>query len=119
MRPYSQKELVDLHNKNLASLGIGLNNVFHTKCGHSYYVKIGGRKERLIKESNNNRDVGNCSVCWKMGRTPPELRQYASEIINAYVDDKEYEMNNPNGRLEHRSIELEKAFYTWLYAETY
>ncbi len=118
-RPYSQKELSDLHDKNLSSLGIGFTNVCHTKCGHSYYVKTGGRKERLIKESNNARDIGNCSICWKMGRTPPDLRSYANDIINAYLDDKEYEMNSKENRLVHRSIELERVFFTWLYIETY
>ena len=118
-RPYSQKELAELHVKNLTGFGIGPTYVSHSRCKHSYYVKSGGRKERIIKESNKNVDVGNCSVCWKMQRTPPDLRSYANEIVDAYSDDRDYEAHHPNARLEHRSIELEKLFYAWLYQETY
>jgi hypothetical protein len=111
-RPFSQNELRANHDKLFRSFRIGTVEAHHRRCNHSYFVKNNGRKEKEIKE-NNNCDVGNCSVCWKIHKTPRQYRDKASCIVDNYMHEKE----NCKNKLHHFHAELEKVFYTWLYSE--
>jgi hypothetical protein len=106
-RPYSQDELLFYKNKLFKNLNIGTNKAYHEQCEHSYFVKIGGRKENKINE--NDKNIGNCSVCWKFHKTPNNLKETAKGLINTYYNkkDKDY--------LTYDDVDLESSFYLWLY----
>lgn len=111
-RPYSQKELQYNRNKVFRSLRIGSTRANHKKCGHFYFVKENGRKEKEIKEAMSE-DVGNCSVCWKFNKTPRHLivaaRNLTEEYCKRYYDPPTY--------LTYENVELEISFFKWLYEE--
>jgi len=109
LRPYSQDELSQKQQKLYQKLRLGKNFVRHKKCGHFYLVKKNGRKEKEIIEKNSC-DVGNCSVCWKFGKTPAHLSDIAYSIVNEY-NTVFYE--NPT-YLTYAQVDLENIFYRWL-----
>jgi hypothetical protein len=111
-RPYSQKELQNMHEQNFRSLRIGNVRAQHTQCGHFYYVKENGRKEKEIKDKNCF-DTGNCSVCWKIAKTPKHLKNIARNIIDSY--SKTF-FTYPKF-ISYNEIDLEIIFYKWLYNE--
>ena len=113
-RPYSQNELKYLRSRNLNNLRVGYYMVEHTACGHYYYAKKFGKKEKDLIESSDIRDVGNCSVCWKLKQSPKHLHHIAENMVNAYCNTF-YEVE----RLTYADLDLEKCFYTWLYKEQY
>lgn len=98
-RPYSQKELVHIRHNNKRVIRLGKTRAHHAKCGHFYDTKYNGRKEKEIVENNNNPDTGNCSVCWKFGKTPRHLRAEAKNLISYY-------MNNFQGNPAYLTYEL-------------
>lgn len=113
-RPYSQNELSFLKQRNLRRLRVGRCEAYHSRCNHSYYVRKGGRKEKTIRENNNSQDIGNCSICWKISKTPIDTRDKAEGLIYAYMElpvDSEK-------RLNHYDVELERIFYIWLYEDS-
>jgi hypothetical protein len=112
-RPYSRKELELLHKNLLRKMRIGSVYVSHPECGHGYYCKAGGRKEKDVTESKGQ-NIGNCSVCWKFNRTPKRLKNAAKDLINYYSNRSPESYNSPS---VYFSIELETDFYTWLYNE--
>jgi hypothetical protein len=93
-------------------LRVGQSQASHAECGHIYYVKFNGKKEREMKEAGSA-DVGNCSVCWKISRTPPQLKSRARELVEAYTSS----FSNPPTRMTYELLDVLKSFYTWLYAE--
>lgn len=109
-RPYSQNELINTRNRVFRYLRIGNVRAQHRKCGHFYFVKENGRKENEIKEKQCE-DVGNCSVCWKMGKTPRSLKNTAKGLVESY--------NNyffkPREYLNYDTVDVETVFYKWLY----
>jgi len=111
-RPYSQKELQYMRTKLYRSLHLGKSRAHHRRCDHFYLVKENGRKEKEMLEKNEV-DIGNCSVCWKLNKTSRHLRVRARDMIAAYgtvfYEDPSY--------LDYDRIDLESAFYTWLYLE--
>lgn len=111
-RPYSQKELQYIRDRNFRSLRVGKVRAEHDKCQHFYYVKENGRKEKEIKEKNCN-DIGNCSVCWKMTKTPKHLRSRGNNMVTAYCDT----FYNTPKFLNYDKVDLETIFYKWLYGE--
>lgn len=110
-RPYSQKELSFMKQNVLRKLHLGTQMIAHQDCGHFYYAKINGRKEKEAKESNTC-DVGNCSVCWKLNRTPRRLRKNAIDLVNDYCHYFATDVN-----YTYNLVSLEADYYTWLYNE--
>lgn len=111
-RPYSQQELQALRDRHFRKFRIGEMKAEHAECGHSYYVKFNGKKEREMKESGQS-DTGNCSVCWKISRTPNPLKPRAYELVSAYMSA----FRNEPERFDYELVDIETSFYTWLYAE--
>jgi hypothetical protein len=112
-RPYSQNELKFLRENLYKSMNIGNIKTSHTKCYHFYFVKKNSRKEKEIKETNNNENIGNCSVCWKINKTPRNLRDRAYDLVDSYCRTFYDENYNYNYDL----LDLETIFYKWLYFE--
>ena len=111
-RPYSSNELSDVRNNFFKK--INLSNVIasHEDCGHFYFVKENGRKEKDLNENNN---VGNCSCCWKLSKTPNDLFKKAEELVNIYSTKfKEYPST-----LNYDLLDIEICFYKWLYVDKY
>ena len=109
-RPYSNKEL-EFHKERLfRDLYIGPLTAHHDRCGHYYRVKKEGRKHKEIQDSGNQ-DAGNCSVCWKLHKTPEELRESAIGLVSSFrdLDNSEFELQD--------KLDIELSFYTWLYRE--
>lgn len=111
-RPYSQHELTFMRNSLLGRLHIGYVRAQHKNCGHFYYTKEGGKKERDIHDKNTS-DIGNCSVCWKLDRTPENLLKEAEMLVDYYMSNMELEPT----RLIYNQVMSESAFYIWLYTE--
>ena len=111
-RPYSQKELLYNRDRVFSSLRVGNIKAHHIKCDHFYNVKERGRKEKEIKETNN-KDVGNCSVCWKLNKTPQNMRNETLDIIDQYCS---VFYNQPK-YLSFETNNIQIKFYKWLYEE--
>jgi len=109
-RPYSQYELKEKQDKLYQKLRLGKNYVNHKNCGHFYLLKKNGRKEKELVEKKNS-DVGNCSVCWKIGKTPRKLQDIAYNIVQEF-NTLFYEESS---YLTYSKIDLENIFYRWLY----
>lgn len=109
-RPYSQKELRDNRERLRHRLYLGQTYAEHQKCGHFYMVKENGRKEKEILEKSTN-DVGNCSVCWKMNKTPKNLKDQARYLVDDYT---KVFFREPE-KLDYEQTDLENVFYQWLY----
>jgi len=112
-RPYSQLELKDIQRKNQKELEIGPQRAYHSYCGHFYLVKRGGRKAKNIDESQNNVNIGKCSICWKLSKTPEDLQETVNRVIVTYLKRFSQE------ELTHFKVDLERVFHTWLYHENY
>lgn len=112
-RPYSLDELAYNRLSLYKSLRLGKMRVHHQKCDHFYLVRKNSKKETEMKEQNCN-DVGNCSVCWKFGKTPKRLKDAAKDLINTYCNTF-YE--DPTC-LRYDDSVIENSFYTWLYSPT-
>lgn len=112
-RPYSQKELNNLRESFFRRLGIGNVRIEHSNsCGHFYFTKTNGKKEKESKEKGVS-DVGNCSVCWKISKTPRNLKTNAHDLVY-YFSTAFYDVPTT---LDHGLFTLEHDFYTWLYNE--
>ena len=111
-RPYSQRELQYDRNRVFSTLRIGTTRAHHTKCNHFYLVKKHGQKEKEIKASNK-KDSGNCSVCWKLNKTPNRLRKKARNLVKEYCK-RFYTLPK---YLSYDDVDLETTFYKWLYEE--
>ena len=111
-RPYSQSELRDLRTSLFRSLKLGEKIVYHDKCRHMYLTKQNGRKEKEILETGKV-DVGKCSVCWKISKTPLYLRDKAKDLSHDYSSI----FLNPPEFLSYQKLDLETVYYKWLYQE--
>ena len=111
-RPYSQKELQYNREQLFRNLHIGNVRAHHNRCQHFYFVKENGRKHKEIEETKNS-DIGNCSVCWKINKTPYNQKHLAQDLVYHY--DKEFSVKNDN--ITHYRQDLERVFYTWLYED--
>ena len=109
-RPYSGNEITDLHNNFNRRLHLSEHRAYHSECSHFYHVTKGGRKETSLLASG---DSGNCSVCWKLNKTPRHIRNNAYDLVNAYSTTFE----NTDIPLYYGTYDLEHAFYIWLYRE--
>ena len=111
-RPYSQNELADMRENLYNSLKLGKVIAKHSHCKHSYLVKKNGRKEKEILEQKYN-DTGNCSVCWKIGKTRVGIRSNAVNLVQHY---QEIIYQEPK-YLTYNFVDLENVFYRWLYED--
>ena len=59
----------------------------------------------------NTQDIGKCSVCWRINKTPVHLRDKALNLTNEYYNTF---VETPKF-LTYRKIDLENAYYKWLY----
>lgn len=109
-RPYSQDELQQMRQNLYYSMRLGDTLALHQDCGHFYFVKKNGRKEREIMDTNN---PGNCSVCWKFNKTPYQLRDKASKLVESYTI--EFYSHSPSDKMSYSKVDLENSFYKWLY----
>ena len=108
-RPYSQKELSYIRDRLYNDLRLGDVKAHHKNCKHFYIVKKHSRKEKDITEQKND-DIGNCSVCWKINKTPRYLQDRADSLVNDYT---KYFSTNPT-YLTYDLVDLESCFYKWL-----
>ena len=108
-RPYSNNELLYMRNRLFRQLRLGKTKAHHEKCNHFYLVKENGRKEKDIYEQNTP-DCGNCSVCWKLNKTPKSLKNRANSLVNEYCNSFKEEPET----LTFELVDLENAFYKWL-----
>lgn len=111
-RPYSQDELSDMRINLFKKFHLSNTRAEHIRCGHFYNVIINGKKEKDINTTNVT-DSGNCSVCWKLNKTPVALQNNAYNLVSEYCDTF---FQRPK-RLSHPIIDLENSFYKWLYNE--
>jgi hypothetical protein len=102
-RPYCQLELGAAKDNLCKSLRLSDQYAKHVTCKHCYFVKINGKKHNDIIE-RNEKDTGNCSVCWKLSKTPHNLQKSAYAMVNSL-------------KLTHSDVDIERVFYTWLYRE--
>ena len=114
-RPYSQNELAYLRERLYRHVRLGNMKTQHNKCRHFYFAKENSRKEKEMTEKGTQVDVGNCSVCWKLHKTPRHLRSRAEGLTEAYTstfheDPKKY---------DYELLDLETIFYKWLYHDNY
>jgi len=111
-RPYSRNELNFKREKLYKDLRLGKHTASHDRCRHHYRVRSNGRKEKELIETKNN-DVGNCSVCWTLSKTPGFLKDRASELIENYTNLFEQDIET----IEYDTLDLETTFYKWLYLD--
>ena len=110
-RPYSQRELNFKRECLFRRLRVGKVRAHHKRCDHFYLVKDNGRKQKEIEEKS--KDVGNCSVCWKLDKTPRFLKSKALLLINTYSRT----FYKPLDFLSYENADLENVYYKWLYKE--
>lgn len=110
--PPSQKEMQNKLNMLFRRIRIGKVKAHHRRCGHCYLTRMNGRKEKDILV-NNNVDNGNCSVCWKLSKTPRKLLSNAIEMVESYQKN----VNNDLTAISYNELDLINVFYTWLYTE--
>ena len=126
-RPISKKELAVLYKKYLKQLKLSNIETYHTSTRHFYLLKQNGKKETSAKEIIEKkqlkypsvRNVGSCSVTWKLKHTPEELKPLARNIIQEYEDVFKHKNIYNFENITHYEIELSRIFYIWLYYEKY
>ena len=111
-RPYSQHELEYNKEKLYRDLRLSKHRACHARCGHHYLVRVNGRKEREMIETKSD-DVGNCSVCWTLSKTPGYLKNKAQDIAYHYTD----KFGEDTEFLTYENNDLEATFYVWLYLD--
>jgi len=112
-RPYSQMELDALETEFFEKIQLSTElSALHNECSHTYRVKKNGAKFKELLADPEMRDVGNCSVCWKLSRTPRELKHLANDFIQLYKPETDI-------RKSFYDYQVKKTFYTWLYSENY
>lgn len=111
-RPYSRNELNFKREKLYKDLRLGKHTACHGRCRHHYRVRSNGRKEKEMIAMKSD-DVGNCSVCWTLSKTPGFLKDRASELIENYTRVFEQDIET----IEYDTLDLETTFYKWLYLD--
>lgn len=110
-RPYSNKELYNIRSTFFNNLHIGNTLAKHPRCKHTYLVKSKGQKELSIL--NNNEDIGKCSVCWKLKKTPVEFKDQAYNLVRNFNENFDLFESKPDIFL----FDLESSYYKWLYID--
>lgn len=115
-RPYSTSELSDMRQATHKLVRLGKVRAEHRyECNHFYAVRDNGRKEKKILELNGD-DPGNCSVCWRLSKTPRRLRGRAESLVYEYMET--FREDPEPSELSHSVVDLEDTFYRWLYLES-
>lgn len=116
-RPVSANEVVDSMDRLYKRFRLVPISAEHA-CGHTYMVRKNGRKHNDIiaaeeSQETHPRDIGNCSVCWKLNNTPYVLRPAACEIVNMY--------QTISNSAERSALDehVMRVYYTWLYHEQF
>jgi hypothetical protein len=109
-RPYSQSELIQNREQLARELRLSSYRAIHPRCQHFYSVRSNSRKEKDILDGKGT-DVGNCSVCWKLSKTPRRIKDQALDLISEYNLLFEEESTYQNF---YRN-EIESIYYKWLY----
>lgn len=109
-RPYSQNELKDKRHNFFTRYNISDVFAYHKKCGHFYRVKKNGKKYKFLTEDTDT-DIGNCSICWKLAKTPNYLKENAKDLIYLY----ETKFKNDEERLSYDNNDIENCYYRWIY----
>ena len=112
-RPYSNDELKEEREKFYSSLKLSNVVAKHNRSKHMYKVRENGKKYQEIMTTGNS-DCGNCSVTWKLRKTPNELKDRAKELIDSYYDIF-YDGDPEN--VSYYELNVEMDFYNWLYNE--
>jgi|TARA_B110000261_G_scaffold64414_1_gene75641 hypothetical protein len=112
-RPYSQDEIKYIREKFYEKNRLSNVVAKHVSTKHRYKVKENGKKYHEINEYNNP-DCGNCSVSWKLRKTPNEYKNKANDLINSFYNI--FYDNDPE-ILDYYSLNIEMDFYNWLYNE--
>jgi hypothetical protein len=112
-RPYSQDELNFERNRFFSKNRISEVLCTHNKCKHQYRVKENGKKYQEITQSGKE-DCGNCSVCWKLRKTPNELVPQIDDLIEEFYQEF---YDNKDSTISFNTLNLEIDFYNWLYNE--
>ena len=115
-RPYSQDELKENRENICRKLYLGNNLIKHARCGHSYLVKKGGKKDKEFVETKNP-DCGNCSVCWKIKNIKNKRqRNVVEDMADIYCKmwENHVEGETPSW---HEKNDIFEVFYNWLYME--
>lgn len=112
-RPYSTNELSDMRENFYKKNNLSSIKAYHKSCGHFYYVKENGRKQKEL--SDNNENIGNCSCCWKLNKTPKNLIDKAEDLVNIYSKS----FNDCPSHMTYDLVDLEICFYRWLYNDRY
>ena len=111
-RPFSQKELIDIRDKTLKKNKFNINlYIVHEKCGHFYRVKRYSKKEKELL-SSENRDIGNCSVCWNIKNNKNRCEENLIEDYHKMFYCEAINGEEPN--LSHYIIDTELTFLHWL-----
>ena len=123
-RPISQKELRCLNKKNFKNMNLSNFETYHNNTGFFYLVKKNGKKEKeMLKLKNNStmfKNIGSCSVTWKLKNTPKKYKERAENIVQEYCRIfKSKPLYNHDSFLTHYEVELSRVFYVWLYYEKY
>lgn len=111
-RPYSQTELNFYINRIKRKLNIGVTEIKHPDCGHSYYAKINGIKERTALLSDFQ-VLGKCSVCWRLNKEGTVVQ---GTVVQGTVVD-EYNKIVEKDFLEYSDIGIIEKYYRWLYGK--
>jgi hypothetical protein len=111
-RPYSQNELRFNRDKLKRNYRLSKNRAHHKRCNHFYLVRVNGRKEREMIDTESD-DVGNCSVCWKISKTQNFLKERAQELVHHYSENFE---TDPE-LMTYRLGDIETMYYNWLYED--
>ena len=109
-RPYSQNELKEKREELYKNLRLSNTYEHHKKCKHFYLVKENGRKEKDILDNKPNL---NCSICWKINRTPDHLKTMAHNLVDEYIIQFS---KNPTV-LTYDLVDLEILIYKWIYRD--
>jgi len=121
-RPYSQLELRDKRNNNMRRIKI--NNdlyVLHDTCRHFYKVKRYSKKERDIKESGSNYNVGNCSLCWSMKNNYRDMdEEFFENTLPDYLDIFYPEASDGEKiHLTPYAVDIENTVLRWINNQLY
>lgn len=128
-RPYSQTELNFYVNRIKRKLNIGVTEIKHPDCGHSYYAKINGIKERTALLSDFQ-VLGKCSVCWRLNKEGINTVVQGTGVDNTVVQGTvlqgmvvqgtiihEYNKVVEKDFLEYSDIGTIEKYYRWLYGK--
>lgn len=108
--------------KKSKDLGISLSVITH-ECGHQYQYSLHGRKELMLQNYYRTNPLtwvkpvftkANCSVCYKIHHTLPELRPFITKYIQKFYKKAVY-----SDKLSEHTLAQYERFYRFLYRDAY